>query len=264
MISPILPVVAVVAVLCGLLGTLALYRRVCHPHPELPRKLLHVGMGTVTLTFPWLFDAAWPVLLLAALSLALLAGLRLIPELRDGVGQVLHAVPRFSLGEVWFVVAVTILWLLHVRDPGRPLLYVVPVLLLTYADAAAGLIGVYLGRKRYTIPGGTRTREGSAAYFGIALPCVLVPLLGERGWEAALPLAVVVAALTTLCEALAGGGLDNLLPPLLAYLLLALPWDVPTAAVLVVAAAAVALWLTRIPAQNHAPPASCCPPPVVD
>ena len=39
-----------------LLGGLTLCRRWAAPHPELLRKLLHAGMGLVTLSFPWLFD----------------------------------------------------------------------------------------------------------------------------------------------------------------------------------------------------------------
>jgi phytol kinase len=227
MLHPLVGVSSVLAVLCLLLGVLALFRRLCRPHPELPRKLLHVGMGTVTLTFPWLFDAVWPVLMLAILSVALLVCLRLVPALRNGVGQVLHGVRRFTLGEICFVVAVTVLWLLHVLDPladpgRRRLLYVVPVLLLTFADSAAALVGVYLARCHYALPGGSRSREGSAAFFVVAVPCVLVPLLlAGAGWEA-VAVAVVIAWLATLLEAIAGAGLDNLVLPLVTYLLLLL------------------------------------------
>ena len=53
---------AVDAALGAMLAALSLYRRLGKPHPELLRKLLHVGMGLTTLLFPWLFADAWPVL----------------------------------------------------------------------------------------------------------------------------------------------------------------------------------------------------------
>ena len=64
--GPWLGVLIVPAALGGLLGILSIYRRLARPHPELVRKLLHVGMGCVTLSFPWLFDSPTPVVILAA------------------------------------------------------------------------------------------------------------------------------------------------------------------------------------------------------
>ena len=51
---------------------IALWQHLAAPHPELPRKLMHVLMGLVASSFPWLFDSAWPVLLLAGTSMAAL------------------------------------------------------------------------------------------------------------------------------------------------------------------------------------------------
>ena len=51
----------VLAALGSLLASLRLYQKWASPHAELLRKLLHVGMGLVSLSFPWLFDSSWPV-----------------------------------------------------------------------------------------------------------------------------------------------------------------------------------------------------------
>jgi phytol kinase len=76
MVNPLLGIALVLAVLAGLMGGLRLYQTLAAPHPELVRKLLHMGMGLTTLSLPWLFDAAWPVLVLAGLSVVALAALR--------------------------------------------------------------------------------------------------------------------------------------------------------------------------------------------
>ena len=70
MIPPLLAMAAVLAVLGGLVGGLRLWQCFAAPPPELTRKLVHVSMGLVTLSFPWLFDEAWPVIALAGLSVA--------------------------------------------------------------------------------------------------------------------------------------------------------------------------------------------------
>src|SRR5439155_15297069 len=75
--NPWLGMGSVLAVLGALLAGLRLWQRRTAPHPELVRKLLHMGMGLVTLTFPWVFDTAWPVLLLASASVLGLLALRL-------------------------------------------------------------------------------------------------------------------------------------------------------------------------------------------
>ena len=46
------------------------------PNPEIIRKLLHVLMGLVTLSFPWVFSEAWPVLTLSIISSIFIAVLK--------------------------------------------------------------------------------------------------------------------------------------------------------------------------------------------
>jgi phytol kinase len=231
----------VLLTLGALLGALALWRRLGDPHPELLRKLLHVGMGLTTLSFPWLFDDSWPVLVLGALSVLLLLGMRLFPGLKAGVGQVVGGVARFSLGEIYFPLAVAVLWLLYVHgapDPTsispvqktgsgrRLLLYLIPVLLLTVSDALAALVGVRYGSHPYVTLEGTKSHEGSVAFFLSAFLCVHLPLLlvGDRGRPETVLIALLLALVATMFEAIAWAGLDNLVLPLVAHLLLVLYW----------------------------------------
>lgn len=164
---------------------------------EARRKLLHVEMGVVTLGFPWLFSAAWPVLLLAGLSLAWFGMLRFSSALEARFGSALEASGRDSRGAMWFVCGVCLSFLLSNGDARA---YCVAILVLTLADAAAALVGRHFGRTRKSL-------EGSAAFFSVAFVIALLMLQ-------ALAAALVVALVTTLMEAAFEDGLDNLFVPL--------------------------------------------------
>jgi phytol kinase len=221
-----LGIAIVLAILGGLLGSLRLYQKLGTPHAEMLRKCLHVGMGLVAISFPWLFDSAWPVLVLGALSLAGMAAMRLIKALSDSVGKVVGGVGRFSLGEIYFPVGIAVQWLLYLyataRSEYRVLLYCIPLLLLTLADAAAALVGVKYGSQKYETSDGMKSAEGSLAFFLCAFLCVYVPLLLESntGGAKMLAIALLLALVAMLFEAIAWAGLDNLVLPLVGYLLL--------------------------------------------
>jgi phytol kinase len=226
MMNPWLGIAIVLAALGSILVCLRLYQRWGNPHPELLRKILHVGMGLVAVAFPWLFDRLWPVLVLGVLSLGGMIALRTVKGLAGGVGTVVSGVQRVSLGELYFPLVIAIQWCLYLHEGGpseiRVLLYCIPLLLLTLADAVAALVGVNYGRWRYTTADGLKSTEGSFAFFLCAFLCVHVPLLlaTDTGKVETLLIAVLLAWLATLFEAIAWGGLDNLVLPLVAHLLL--------------------------------------------
>src|SRR3954471_13609045 len=144
-----------------LLGLLVAYYRSGRAHPELLRKLLHVGMGAVILSFPWLFRHAWPVLLLAGLFAGIFLSRKLFARRRkgpaSGLSGVLDGVGRTSYGELYYAVSVAALFLLA---RGQPMLFFVPMLLLTLPDAVAALVGMRYGRHRYATPSARRAPKG--------------------------------------------------------------------------------------------------------
>jgi phytol kinase len=219
-VHPALAIPLVLGGLVAVLGGLRWYRHTHHLPPELTRKLVHVTMGLVTLTFPWLFAETWPVLLLGGLTLPGLIGLRLSRRLHARLGGVIDAVERTSWGELCFPISVVLLFVLSNRDP---ILYGIPILVLTLADAAAALIGVQYGLRKYrTIDGDQKSLEGSVAFFGVTFLSVHIPLLlfTGTGRTESLLIALVLALLVTFSEAIAWRGLDNLFIPLGSFMLL--------------------------------------------
>src|SRR6266545_7901367 len=201
MLSPWLGILLVLSVLAGTMAFLRLVNARCNLHPETSRKAVHIVMGLVTLSFPWLFRSAWPVLLLALLAAGGLAGMRHIAPLRERFGGVLDRVERNSLGDLYFPLAVAALYLLAA---GNRLLYVIPLLTLTLADAVAALVGVRYGQHRFCTSEGTKSAEGSLAFFMAAFLSAHVPLLllADTGRAESLLIAVVLGILVMLFEAI--------------------------------------------------------------
>lgn len=180
---------------------------------ECLRKVLHVEMGLVTLSFPWLFAEPWPVVTLAALALVWFTAVRRIAMLRRYFGEVLTRVARPGWGEAYFAAGACLTFLLA---DGAALFFCLPMAILTFADTAAALVGQRLGHGPGAIRFADKSLAGCTAFFGVALACGLAGLWGWAGWDAqrAWGTALLLAFTTTGLELVARRGADNLLIPL--------------------------------------------------
>jgi len=229
MMHPLVAVGLVLAVLGGAMLGIRSAGRQWAWHPELSRKSVHVAMGLVCLTFPWLFKEVWPVWLLAGMAALALGAVRVAPGLGAGLGQVLNGVQRESWGELVFPIAVAfVFWLAR----GNTLLFCVPVLILSLADALAALIGKRYGFGAYETDDGWKSIEGSAAFFFVAFLSTHVPLLlaSDIGRLECLLIATVMGLILMLLEAISWRGLDNLFVPLISYVCLVRLSDLTPAA----------------------------------
>jgi phytol kinase len=202
----------------ALFGGLLLVTRLTSAEPETTRKMFHAGSGALTLTFPFLFHDTWPVFLLTGASALLVAAIKFLPTVRDRFGGVADRVERPTLGEIYFPISVALLFWLT-RD-SAPLLFVVPMLMLAFADATGALVGVRYGLTPYG--GASKSVEGSVAFVAVAFLCVHVPLLlwTNVGRAESLIIAATLALLVMLLEGSAWRGLDNLFIPIGGYFLL--------------------------------------------
>ena len=209
---------ALLAAFLTLITGLAIYEHARSPGRETVRKLLHVGSGVLTLSFPFLFGELWPVLLLTASSAALLGATKCLAPLRRAFGGVVTGVERTTFGEIYFPLSVaSVFWLSRGKSP---LLFCIPILVLTFADAMGAIVGTRFGRHRWS--GARKSVEGSVAFAAVAFVCILVPL---RAWSGAgsgetLLIGAVLALLLMLVEGVASRGLDNLFVPIGGFLLL--------------------------------------------
>jgi len=179
---------------------------------ELSRKLVHVGMGLVTLSFPWLFSKIWAVWLLSLTFLIILILFRLNVPLSQRFGSILGGVERQSWGEFYFPLAVAIVFTFsHLQVT----CYLISLLVLTLADAAAALVGTQIGRNRYRTEDGWKSMEGSLAFFAVAFVVTVTVdvLIGREPLLRAAIIGVCIGVLAALVEAISWRGLDNLFLP---------------------------------------------------
>ena len=214
-----LKIALVILCVAGMMGVLAILQRRHSLHPEWARKLMHIGSGLIALSLPWLFSENWPVLVLTVLAAGGMLAVKYRPAFRSRVGTVTGSVVRPTLGEVWFPLGAGLVFVLADSDK---LLYSIPILILTFADASAALIGIFYGRFQYSTSEGAKTLEGSLVFFQTAFLSALIPILlfTPIGRAETLLIAMLMALLAMLLDALAWWGLDNLLIPVLSFLML--------------------------------------------
>lgn len=181
---------------------------------EMARKAVHIAMGLTCTSFYWLFESALTVWLLAGMATVMLLFIRYRTSLRS----VLHEVERPGFGEVYFALAVAVLFSLA----QEAYLYVLPLLILTFADAAAAMIGKRFGSLKFTTFEGQKSVEGSLAFASSTFALVTILLASMTGldWLSVVVIAVMLALLLTLFEGASWRGLDNLIIPAACYFLL--------------------------------------------
>ena len=219
MIPPLPAILIVMAALGGVVATVRVAQARLNWNPEVSRKAVHMCMGLICLSFPWLFVEAWPVWLLAGLAVAALGSIRVAPALRMRFGSVLGGVERKTWGELFFPISIVFLfWLSN----GNSLFFCIPVLILAFADAVAALIGKRYGFARYETDDGWKSMEGSVSFFIAAFLSTHIPLLlfSNVGRLESVLIAIIVGFVLMMMEAIAWRGLDNLFVPLVCYVVL--------------------------------------------
>lgn len=213
--SPVAGIGLVLGLLAGLMLAVRTAQRRRWVGAELARKLVHLGMGTVCLAFPWIFHAIGPVWTLGVMAAGGLIAVRSVPILRKHLGGVLGGVDRASWGDIYFPFSVALVFALAA---GNPAAFCAPVAILTYADAAGALVGQRWGKRKYRAVESMKSIEGSTAVFVVTCVSVLVVvgLWSNARWPEWILTSVIIGAFAALVEAVSWRGLDNLLVPIVA------------------------------------------------
>ncbi|UWQ98621.1 hypothetical protein K3729_14445 [Rhodobacteraceae bacterium S2214] len=201
---------------CVLLGLMAVVKRMAGAYglsAEIQRKMVHIGTGMYALTLPWLFPDRWPVYVLVGVTLIVMLALRLPRVASGGLGSTLHGVDRQSYGDILLAIAVGLCLFL---SEDQLVLYVLPIALLTLADAAAALAGTTYGRRFFRVEDGQKSLEGCVVFFAVALLLSMGCLMAMTPFPPSnvILLSLMVAGFGTLVEAVSWRGFDNLFLPL--------------------------------------------------
>lgn len=218
-LNPWFGIVLLIVAMAALIAGLRFYQVRFHPDPEWVRKLFHISSGIFALIAPWLFVQDWPVLVVLGLVSIVLFLFR-VTRLKNGPGKILSNVSRYSFGEMYFVMSIAILFIFTGSE--ERVLYSISLIILTLADAIAALIGVRYGQVRYLVPEGEKSIEGSFAFFLVSFLSTHITLFlfFPMDGMANLMISITVSLLATLVESVSWGGKDNLVVPIVSFMML--------------------------------------------
>lgn len=190
---------------------------------DMTRKFIHVGAGMWIFGILVLFNT-WQIGIIPFASFIVINFILY----RYKVMRALDA-SNSSPGTVYFAISVTLLFLVY----WRPLTFdqvpiaVAGIMVMTWGDALAALIGKYYGKNKYQFGQSIKSLEGSAVMFVVStivifLVLKLLPgsLLSQNSlewemWQIILA-SLVGAGVATLVEAVSPHGTDNFSVPLVA------------------------------------------------
>jgi phytol kinase len=193
---------------------------------EFTRKLVHFGTGLLTLLFPLRLNDQWLVLLLCATFSVII-----IASLKFNFLRSINGIDRKSHGSISYPFSVYGCYLvynyyLHRNGTGiNPYMYFyLPILTLAVCDPVAALVGKRFPLGKYRVGKDFKSLAGSFSFFASSLLLTLAVYTwlspGLISLPAILPLAVLIAGLAALSEALSGRGIDNITIPATVVVLL--------------------------------------------
>ena len=183
---------------------------------ELVRKVIHIGVGNVII-LAWILDIPRGI----AIAISVLFSLVALMSYHVKILQSLNGVDRDSYGTFFYALSIATLFYLFWL-PRLHIYAVIGVLVMTWGDALAALIGRRWGRHQYIVAGITKSWEGSLTMWVASSMAIAFVLLANNVWGAEASLrggaialgAISIAALSTLLEMVSWKGLDNITVPL--------------------------------------------------
>ncbi|MEH1822837.1 MAG: diacylglycerol/polyprenol kinase family protein [Nostoc sp.] len=177
--------------------------------PEIVRKIVHIGTGNVILIAWWLDIPAS-----VGITASILASAITLLSYRLPILPGINSVGRQSLGTFFYSVSFGILvaWFWYLQQPQYAAL---GILVMTWGDGLAALIGQRFGKHKYKVFGTEKSWEGSLTMMLVSYVVSSLILVGTQGnswrtWAVSLLVAVIATGL----EAVSFLGIDNLTVPL--------------------------------------------------
>ncbi|MEH2264876.1 diacylglycerol/polyprenol kinase family protein [Nostoc sp.] len=177
--------------------------------PEIVRKIVHIGTGNVILIAWWLDIPAS-----VGITASILASAITLLSYRLPILPGINSVGRQSLGTFFYSVSFGILvaWFWYLQQPQYAAL---GILVMTWGDGLAALIGQRFGTHKYKVFGTQKSWEGSLTMMLVSYFISSLILVGTQGnsWQI-WAISLMVAFIATTLEAVSFLGIDNLTVPL--------------------------------------------------
>ncbi|MDZ8186389.1 MAG: SEC59/DGK1/VTE5 family protein [Nostoc sp. ChiSLP02] len=184
-------------------------KRFAKAEPEIIRKIVHIGTGNVILLAWWLDIPAS-----VGITASILASTVTLLSYRFPILPGINSVGRQSLGTFFYSLSIGILiaWFWYLQKPQYAVL---GILVMTWGDGLAALIGQRFGKHKYQVFGTQKSWEGSLTMMFVSYLISNLILVGTQGnsWQA-WTISFAVAFIATALEAVSFLGIDNLTVPL--------------------------------------------------
>jgi cytidylyltransferase family len=188
---------------------------------EFVRKILHIGSGIGGLALPFIFERKSSVVILGIVFLVLLVSIRIMKHKVTGFKKVLETKNRKTFGDIYFIMTILGLWIV---SSDNKVMYTLPIIILMFSDAFAALIGEFYSKYKFNTGFGTKSIEGSAAFFLTTyFICINFFLFfSDIGSINIVLVSLLLSILTMILEVISWNGLDNLFVPFFVYMFLRL------------------------------------------
>jgi phytol kinase len=209
--SPITILAIQITAVAVWLGLVFLASEILHrfkQDPELVRKVVHIGTGHVLLIAWWLQIPTW-LCVSAGVTFTAIA----LASHHTNILPMLNDVGRKTYGVFYYALSITIL--VGLLWDHHPQYAVIGVMVMSWGDGMAALIGKRFGKHTFIYMGNKRSLEGSLAMFVTSLIVMLgIFASGHSLSPHDIGVAIPVAAIAAMLEAFSPGGTDNLSVPL--------------------------------------------------
>lgn len=175
---------------------------------EVTRKIVHIGTGNVILLAWWLHIPAW-----VSIGASVIFSIVALISYRLPILPSINGVGRNSLGTFFYAVSIGVLVSIFWSIP-KPEFAVIGILVMTWGDGFAALVGQRFGSHAYELWGSKKSWEGSLAMAVVStIVTGLILLIAGNPVAIAVPIAISTALIATGLEAFSRLGVDNLTVP---------------------------------------------------
>lgn len=195
------------------LGVIVLSAEILHRRTatssELARKVVHIGSGNVILVAWWLQIPAWAGIAASIIASAIALLSYYVPFLPG-----INSVGRKSFGTFFYAVSIGML-IAWFWSPHQFHYTAIGILVMTWGDGLAGLIGQRFGQHQYQVLGMTKSWEGSLMMTLVSylISCLILFTVQGNVVQTWL-VSIGVALAATILEMFSTWGIDNLTVPL--------------------------------------------------
>lgn len=182
--------------------------RLANIDAEITRKIVHIGTGNIILFAWWLKIPAW-----VGITAAILAAIVTLISYRFPILPGVNSIGRQSFGTFFYALSIGLL-IFWFWPLGKPEYAAIGILIMTYGDGLAAIIGQRFGKNKYEVFGSQKSIQGTLTMTIISFfICVLILLNVQGNIPPTWLVSVAVALTATGLETFSKYGIDNLTVP---------------------------------------------------